>query len=147
VLCHNPSNTSNASPKVAINFPFLIHSIHFGDNMQPYGVTYKVGNSDFSGVRFPALNLQGTPGDVTNCGLCHVNGSEAVFPIGKNAVQTPNLLLNPTPATTAACVACHVTTDTLAHAQVQTDPRFGESCSVCHAGTADFAVGKMHAGK
>jgi OmcA/MtrC family decaheme c-type cytochrome len=147
VFCHNPSNTSGAAPKQALNFSFMVHSIHFGDNLQQYGATYAIGSSDFTNVRFPALNITGTPGDTTNCTLCHVNGSEAVFPVGKNPVQNPQGLLNPTPATTAACIACHVLTDALAHAQSQTDARFGESCTVCHGASAQFSVGQMHAGK
>jgi cytochrome c5 len=35
----------------------------------------------------------------------------------------------------------------LAHAVAQTDPKFGESCDVCHAAGADFDVTKEHAGK
>ena len=49
------------------------------------------------------------------------------------------------PATTSACTGCHQNTSALAHAQAQTDPKFGESCDVCHAAGADFDVTKMHA--
>jgi hypothetical protein len=79
--------------------------------------------------------------------MCHVNGSESVFPIGLNDVKTPQGLLNPTPATTAACTACHVQQSATAHAMSQTDPKLGESCDVCHSAGAEFDVVKMHAGK
>jgi OmcA/MtrC family decaheme c-type cytochrome len=147
VFCHNPSNTASGTPRQAINFSLMIHKIHFGENLQQYGATYSIGSSDFSDVRFPVLSDTGTPGDAAKCYVCHVNGSEAVFPIGLNAVATPQGLMNPTPATTAACTACHVTRSVTAHAAVQTDPQFGESCDVCHGATAEFSVIKEHAGK
>ena len=34
-----------------------------------------------------------------------------------------------------------------AHAVSQTDPKFGESCDVCHGAGAEFDATKMHAGK
>jgi hypothetical protein len=35
----------------------------------------------------------------------------------------------------------------MAHMVAQTDPKFGESCDVCHATGAQFDVAKEHAGK
>ena len=46
--------------------------------------------------------------------------------------------MNPAPATTSACTACHLTPSALAHAVSQTDPKFGESCDVCHGAGAAF---------
>jgi cytochrome c5 len=34
-----------------------------------------------------------------------------------------------------------------AHASANTDPKFGESCDVCHAAGAAFDATKVHAGK
>jgi OmcA/MtrC family decaheme c-type cytochrome len=147
VLCHNPSNQSGAAPKVGIDLSVMVHSVHFGDNLAAAGATYAIGTSDFSDVRYPAFSLTGRPGDTTNCEMCHVNGSEAVFPIGKNAVVDPGAKMDPAPATTAACAACHVTKSNMAHMVAQTDPKFGESCDVCHATGAQFDVAKEHAGK
>ena len=144
VFCHNPSNVSGA---VGIDLPVMIHSIHFGNNLAAAGATYKIGTSDFSGVRYPAMSPTGRPNDTTNCTMCHVNGSEAVFPIGLNPVKDPGALMDPAPATTAACSACHVTRSNMAHMAAQTDPKLGESCDVCHATGAQFAVGQEHAGK
>jgi OmcA/MtrC family decaheme c-type cytochrome len=143
VFCHNPSNT--ASSGVGINLSVMVHSIHFGENLAAAGATYKIGSSDFSEVRYPAMSNNGHVGDTTNCSMCHVNGSEAVFPIGKNAVKDPGALMDPAPATTAACAACHVTRSNMAHMSTQTDPKFGESCDACHAAGAQFDVTKMHA--
>jgi OmcA/MtrC family decaheme c-type cytochrome len=145
VLCHNPSNTSSSG--VGIDLPVLVHSIHFGANLAAAGATYIVGSTDFSGVRYPAMSPQGNTLDTTNCEMCHVNGSEAVFPIGKNPVKDPGALMDPAPATTAACAACHVTRSNMAHMSSQTDPKLGESCDTCHATGAEFDVTKMHAGK
>jgi len=145
VFCHNPSNTSSSG--VGINLSVMVHSIHFGENLATAGVTYKIGSSDFSDVRYPAMSAQGHTGDTTNCEMCHVNGSEGVFPIGKNPVKDPGALMDPAPATTAACAACHVTRSNMAHMSAQTDPKFGESCDACHATGAEFDVAKMHAGK
>jgi OmcA/MtrC family decaheme c-type cytochrome len=142
VFCHNPSNTSSSG--VGIDLPVLVHSIHFGANLAAAGATYKVGSTDFSGVRYPAMNPQGNTGDTTNCEMCHVNGSEAVFPIGKNPVKDPGALMDPAPATTAACAACHVQRSAMAHMSSQTDPKYGESCDACHASGAAFDVVKMH---
>jgi OmcA/MtrC family decaheme c-type cytochrome len=143
VLCHNPKNTSGTVS--SINFGVMVHSIHFGENLKAAGATYKIGNADFSEVRYPAFSNNGRPGDTTNCQMCHLPGTEAVFPIGLNTVKDPGALMDPAPATTAACAACHVTRSNMAHMAAQTDPKFGESCDVCHGVNADYSVLKEHA--
>jgi OmcA/MtrC family decaheme c-type cytochrome len=145
VFCHNPSNASSGAAGVPIDFRVMVHKIHYGENMAETGNTYKIGNSDFTDVRYPAFSPNGRPGDTTNCNMCHVNGSEAVFPIGRNNVKNPNGLLDPLPATTAACTACHQTRSAMAHAASHTDAKLGESCDVCHGPNADFSVLKEHA--
>ena len=148
VFCHNPSNSSGTAPNaVGIDLSVMVHSIHFGNNLAAAGVTYKIGTSDFSGIRYPAFSLTGRPNDTTNCEMCHVNTSEANFPIGLNQVKDPGALLDPAPATTAACAACHVTRSNMAHMASQTDPKLGESCDTCHATGAQFDVNLEHAGK
>ncbi len=144
VFCHNPSNTSGTT---GINFAVEVHSIHFGVNLAAAGATYKIGTSDFTGVRYPAMSLTGQPHDTTNCQMCHLPGTEATFPIGKNMVKNPQSWLDPSPATTAACGACHVTKSDMAHMASQTDPTLGESCNVCHAAGAAYDVDMEHAGK
>ncbi len=145
VFCHNPSNTSGTVS--GIDFSVMVHSIHFGNNLAAAGATYKIGTTDFSGVRYPAFSPTGHPNDTTNCEMCHITGTEAVFPIGLNPVKAPNFLLDPAPATTAACAACHVTRSNMAHMAAQTDPKFGESCDVCHDVNGAYSVIKEHAGK
>jgi OmcA/MtrC family decaheme c-type cytochrome len=161
VLCHNPSETDisqrinskdpaikNAPPQ-AINFSLMIHKIHDGAILaasgQPYVIiAFGASPIDFNSVTFPAFSPDASVGDLRNCSMCHVNGSEENLPIGLNNVTTPQSPLNPTPATTAACTACHADRPTLSHAVANTT-QFGESCSACHANGAAFAVDKVHA--
>jgi OmcA/MtrC family decaheme c-type cytochrome len=162
VLCHNPSENDSvvrvvatnaadkALPPQSINFAMMVHKIHTGENLQAPGYTivgFGGSHNDFSDVRYPVMSDTGTTGDTAKCDMCHVNNSEAVFPIGKNNVLDPQGRLSPVPATTSACTACHQNLSTLAHAVSMTDPRFGESCDVCHAVGTDFDVLKVHAGK
>jgi OmcA/MtrC family decaheme c-type cytochrome len=161
VLCHNPSETDQArrpvatnaddknSPPQAVNFSLLIHKIHSGSALAAKGQPYIVvgfggSHNDFSDVTFPAFSKNGAVGDVRNCGMCHVNGSEERLPIGLNDVRTPQGFLTSTPATTAACTACHSTKPEFSHAVANTT-QFGESCSACHSATSEFSPSKVHA--
>jgi OmcA/MtrC family decaheme c-type cytochrome len=164
VLCHN-SNATDAStrpsavvasdktlPNQGINFAMMVHKIHTGETMGAAGLTYIIvgyggSHNDFSTVLYPAMTPSGGVADTAKCYMCHVNTSEGVFPIGKNAVADPQGLLNPAPATTSACTACHFDTNSLAHAISNTDPKFGEACDVCHATGATYDVDVVHAGK
>jgi OmcA/MtrC family decaheme c-type cytochrome len=162
VLCHNPSENDSvvrvvatnaadkALPPQSINFALMIHKIHTGENLEPSGYTivgFGGSHNDFSDVRFPVMSDTGATGDTAKCDMCHVNNSETIFPIGKNNVLDTQGRLSPVPATTSACTACHGKLSSLAHAVSMTDPKFGESCDVCHAAGAEFDVLKMHAGK
>jgi OmcA/MtrC family decaheme c-type cytochrome len=162
-VCHNPSNTDyttrptavvaadKALPPQGINFALMVHKIHSGVNMAQYGATYIVvghggSHNDFSNTLYPAMSPTGSVSDTTICEMCHVAGTEDIDPIGKLAVTDPQGLLNPSPATTSACTACHLDTATFAHAQSNTDPKFGESCSVCHGAAGQFSASQVHAG-
>jgi OmcA/MtrC family decaheme c-type cytochrome len=167
VLCHNPSMddspvrsaattpSDKALPPQGINFAMMVHKIHTGEKLAAAGLSYIiVGNggshNDFSDVRYPTMGPTGATGDTAKCYVCHVQTpapTEAIFPIGLNNVVDQQGLLNPAPATTSACTACHFTKSAMAHSVAQTDPKFGESCDVCHATGTDFDVDKEHAGK
>ncbi|MBZ5617557.1 MAG: OmcA/MtrC family decaheme c-type cytochrome [Acidobacteriia bacterium] len=165
VLCHNPSENDLAyksvatvpadktSPPQSVNFALMIHKIHTGEKMATdFGTTYTIvgfggSHNDFTDVRYPAMGPTGAVADTAKCYMCHVNTSEANFPIGKNPVADTQGLLNPAPATTSACTACHQTRSALSHAVSQYDPKFGESCDVCHTTGAAFDVDQVHAGK
>jgi OmcA/MtrC family decaheme c-type cytochrome len=165
VLCHNASETDigrrstatvaadKSAPAQSVNFALMIHKIHTGEKMTAdFNTTYTIvgfggSHNDFTEVRYPVMTPTGGVGDTAKCYMCHVNNSEVAFPIGLNAVADPQGLLNPAPATTSACTACHQNKTALAHANAQTDPKFGESCGVCHGAGADADVQKAHAGK
>jgi OmcA/MtrC family decaheme c-type cytochrome len=163
VLCHNPAENDLAyksvatvaadktTPPQSVNFALMIHKIHTGDALGAAGLSYAIigyggSHNEFNEVRYPAM-LNGSTGDTANCNMCHVNNSQAVFPIGKNPVLDTQGLLSPAPATTSACTACHFDTGSFAHAVINTDPKFGESCSVCHSAGKEFDVLAEHAGK
>jgi OmcA/MtrC family decaheme c-type cytochrome len=130
----------------------MVHKIHTGVNLPSFGATYTIvgfggSHNDFTTVRYPAMGPTGAVQDTAECFMCHVNGSEAVLPIGKNPVTDPQGLLNPAPATTSACTACHLDPQIFAHAVVNTDPKLGEGCGFCHSTGAPFSATDVHAGK
>jgi OmcA/MtrC family decaheme c-type cytochrome len=161
VLCHNPSNSDastrasaqlpadKAQPPQGINFNLLVHRIHSGVNLQTDNRSYVVvgfggSHNDFTGVRFPPMSPQGTPGDRRNCSMCHINGSEQNLPAGKNPVVDPQGPINPIPAIASACTGCHVDLPAASHTLANTTS-LGESCQTCHSTGDAFAVGQVHA--
>jgi OmcA/MtrC family decaheme c-type cytochrome len=166
-VARRPSATDPAEknkPPQAINFALMAHKIHTGLNLKrnfnhdylivgfggasnSFGVAFAPVPSSIpnTGVRFPAMGPTGAVQDTTECYVCHINGSEAVLPVGKNAVTDPQGLLTPAPATTSACTACHLNQSAYAHASANTDPKFGESCDVCHSSGAAFDATQVHA--
>ena len=155
-----------AVPPQGINFTLMAHKIHTGLNLKNnfnqdyvivgFGGSHNSFGTAFApvpasipntGVRYPAMGPTGAVQDTAECYVCHANGSEAALPIGKNAVTDPQGLLNPAPATTSACTACHLNQSVFAHASSNTDPKFGESCDVCHASGAAFDATQVHAGR
>jgi OmcA/MtrC family decaheme c-type cytochrome len=161
VLCHNPSNTDasqrvnakvaadKALPPQGINFALLVHRIHDGVNVtakggKPYIVVgFGGSHNDFSGVLYPAMSPQGDATYLQNCSMCHVNGSEQTLPTGLNQVTDPQGWINPVAADSSACSGCHVSKPEAAHFLANTDS-LGESCDVCHAAGAQFAVDAVH---
>lgn len=170
VLCHNPSNTDasqrvnatvaadKALPDQGINFNLLVHRIHDGVNaaINPGGppkypyivVGFGGSHNDFSGTLFPVMSPSGDATYMQNCAVCHTNGSEQNLPIGLNAVQDPQGWIqgatgNPVQPASSACSGCHVSEGESAHFLANTDV-LGESCNVCHAAGAQFAVDAVH---
>jgi OmcA/MtrC family decaheme c-type cytochrome len=153
-------------PPQSVYFALMIHKIHTGDTMRTeFNRNYVIvgfggSHNDFgtafasvpssipnTGVRYPAMTPTGGVPDTAKCYMCHANSSEANLPIGKNAVLDTQGPVSPVAATTAACTACHQNVSALAHALSQTDPKFGESCDVCHGSGAAFDVDQVHAGQ
>ncbi len=164
VLCHNPSENDSSvrgvsvvpadktQPPQSVNFALMVHKIHSGETLGAAGLSYAIvgfggSHNEFNDVLYPTFTPTGSSPDTAKCYMCHVNSSEANFPIGLNNVADTQGLLSPAPATTSACTACHFQKSTFAHAQANTDPKFGESCDVCHGTGAAFDVDKVHAGK
>jgi OmcA/MtrC family decaheme c-type cytochrome len=155
-----------AAPPQAISFALMVHKIHTGLNLktnfnQDYVVVgFRGSHNSFgvnfapvpasipnTGVRYPAMGPTGAVQNTAECYVCHVNGTEAVLPIGKNPVVDPQGLVNPAPTTTSACTACHLNQSAYAHAVTSTDPKLGEACDVCHSSGAAFDATQVHAGK
>ena len=163
VMCHNPSNTDisvrvaatnpadKAAPPEGINFNLMVHRIHYGINMQAANRSYVIvgfggSHNDFSSTLFPAMGPTGSATDTQNCSLCHVNSSEQndLALTGLNAVTDPQGPLNPIQAFSSACTGCHVDLAAASHTLANTTS-LGESCAVCHASGAAYAVDQVHA--
>ncbi|MEZ4239269.1 MAG: hypothetical protein R3F59_24565 [Myxococcota bacterium] len=117
----DPSTT----PGVTIAFRVMLHKIHAGNTLtQPYvvdgyGVPYVAHT--YEHVAFPRND-----GGVTACTACHADSDAWLDP------------------STAVCTSCHDSPDAAAHAAINTDPVFGESCDVCHGAGAAFAPDLVH---
>jgi len=159
VLCHNPSDTdfsqrpAGQTPQT-INMAVMIHRIHDGVNAAadnpkaPYIIAGFGGSKhDFSGILYPAMNGAGDATDLQNCAMCHVNSTEQNdLPLmgNLNQVVDPQGWINPVSPISSACSGCHVSKAEAAHFLANTDA-LGESCTVCHASGAQFAVDAVHA--
>jgi len=160
VFCHNPSNTDASQRKAGqtpqtINMAVMVHRIHDGVNAaadnpkNPYIVMGFGGSThDFTGILYPAMNGAGEATDLQNCAMCHVNSTEqndlpnmTVPPL--NQVTDPQGWINPIQPISSACSGCHVSKAESAHFLANTDS-LGESCAVCHASGAQFAVDAVH---
>ena len=131
-VCHNPVDVGGTA---AIDFRTMVHRIHRGKALTR---SYVLGSTNF--------NEAGYPGDLRDCNACHVNNSQQLpLQDGLQPVNDPSGFLTSVPPTTAACTSCHDGKQTTTHAVVNTDPKFGESCSVCHGPSAQFSVDKSHA--
>jgi OmcA/MtrC family decaheme c-type cytochrome len=146
VACHNPSETDAArrpadqAPPQTVEFAYMIHRIHTGENSDYPYVIYGFGGStnDFGDVRYPAL--------LTSCDKCHVNNGQQIDGLASylNPVITPRQYTNPTQGIAAACGGCHTDKTAWAHFVANTNT-LGESCEVCHGSAAEFSVDKVHA--
>ena len=130
-VCHNPVMTGDGE---AIDFRTMVHRIHRGNALTK---TYKLGNTTFNEV--------GYPGDLRNCAGCHINNSQQLPVKATLPVTDPAGYITSVPPTTAACTSCHDTKSAMAHAVINTDPKQGESCDVCHGPSAQNSVDRSHA--
>jgi hypothetical protein len=93
------------------------------------------------------MNGAGDATDLQNCAMCHVDSTEQNdLPLMSNLNQVvdPQGWINPVSPISSACSGCHVSKPEAAHFLANTDS-LGESCTVCHAAGAQFAVDAVHA--
>jgi OmcA/MtrC family decaheme c-type cytochrome len=151
ILCHNPNATdaavrpASAGPAEGIDFPVLIHRIHWDGNAQPGDQLTPFVVYGFNGAPV-TLGDAPFPGDLRDCAKCHVNGSQELpLPATRIPVQNPQAFYSPMGPASAACTACHTSKSTAAHTMLMTSPTLGESCDVCHGTGAAFSVDSVHA--
>jgi OmcA/MtrC family decaheme c-type cytochrome len=159
-MCHNASLTDSATramstvpailngPAQSLNFNFMVHRIHSGVNLAADGASYAMVSHngrvvDFSNTLYPAMSPTGSTSYTQNCSMCHVNGSEQNLPTGLNAVINPQYWINPVQPVSGSCAGCHASKAEASHFLANTDS-LGESCTVCHAAGAQFAVDAVH---
>jgi OmcA/MtrC family decaheme c-type cytochrome len=117
-FCHNPTLTAG-TPAESFNYANMIHRFHAEE------------------VRYPGI--------ITDCAQCHVNGSQSLpLQAGLLPVKNPAAAGGTVAATTNACTSCHNTPEAWSHAKANTTV-LGESCTVCHGSSGEFAVSKVHA--
>jgi OmcA/MtrC family decaheme c-type cytochrome len=117
-FCHNPTLTSG-TPAESFNYANMIHRFHAEE------------------VRYPGI--------ITDCAQCHANGSQSLpLQAGLLPVKNPDAVGGSALPTTNACTSCHNTPEAWSHAKANTTT-LGESCTVCHGSSSEFAVSKVHA--
>ncbi|HSR54561.1 MAG TPA: OmcA/MtrC family decaheme c-type cytochrome [Acidobacteriota bacterium] len=143
-MCHRPDaddspfRAEEDFPPRSIDFKFMIHRIHMGEELTRDFTVIGFGGSahNYNSVLYP--------GDLRNCTTCHVNEAYQVPSQGIEPTIAPREFFSPMPPNTAACVGCHDSQVTAAHAFVNIAP-FAESCATCHREGAEFAVSRVHA--
>ena len=123
VLCHTPQ-TIDPNTGDNVDLKAMIHKIHMGSQLPSViaGKPYKIGNSDWSTVVFPA--------DPRRCETCHQQTTKAA--------QATAYLTRPT---RAACGACHDDVNFATGVNHPGGPQFDDNqCSTCHIaqGELDF---------
>lgn len=101
VTCHNPGSWVAGTSKTTVDFPVLVHRIHYnaaGAALPSVraGTPYKIGNTDFSAVAFPQ--------DSRNCTRCHSASAAEATPSTTLTAQGDHWKNQPS---IAACGACH----------------------------------------
>ena len=157
VMCHNPATTDNpdgaraagrdvpeGEVPTSINFRFLIHRWHTGDNLTREFKIYRT-----FGIFSPNEEVF-FPGDRRNCAKCHVNNSNQLpLPSGMASTLAPREFFSPLGPAASACLGCHDSESTAAHAFLQTalfpSGKSSESCATCHGEGKEFAVTRVHA--
>jgi OmcA/MtrC family decaheme c-type cytochrome len=146
VMCHNPSLTDEAvrpadkGTPVSVEFDYMIHRIHKGEETSSPFVVYGNGSRavDFSGIAYP--------GDLTQCAKCHFPGAN-VLPLKKVlplTVTQKGALVSTTQPVTAVCSGCHDSDAAKGHFAIMTVSGKTETCLVCHTEGREFSVSNAH---
>ena len=144
VTCHQPGaddspvRPEEALPARTIDFKFMIHRIHMGEELSNDYTLYGFRSSEHN------YNEVLYPGDMRNCAACHEDGAWEVPVDGIADTIAASEFYSPIPPNSASCLGCHDTVYAAAHTYLNTAP-FGESCAVCHGEGAEFSVSKVHA--
>jgi OmcA/MtrC family decaheme c-type cytochrome len=139
VMCHRPNaSTEEGDSAVTINLKDMLHRFHTGENLEN---PYAIGSFNANEVRFP--------GDRRKCQICHVPNAELVpLPDGTlpTVVTLDDTVVSEAQPTRAACTSCHDGLLPNVHAILATSPPPDnvETCEVCHATDAAFAVPVVH---
>ena len=111
VMCHqtmaddSPFRESEDFPARSIDFKFLIHRIHKGEELtRDYTIIgFNGSRHNYNEVRYP--------GDLKNCSACHVGDSYQIPSPGIEETPEPYEFFSPIPPNSAACLSCHDTLD------------------------------------
>jgi OmcA/MtrC family decaheme c-type cytochrome len=144
VVCHYPAaqdadqRPADQLPSRSIDFKFMVHRIHTGEELTRLYTIYGHGESPvtFNDVLYP--------GDRRDCAKCHSDETFSVPSPGVEETVDAREFYSPIPPNSAACLGCHDELDAAAHTYNNTAP-FGEACGACHDADAAFAVTKVHA--
>ena len=145
---------TDPTPNASIEFPTLVHSIHFArrkGNFSNAGGLLN-GSAVWVGFNNTVVDLSDTllPLDVRNCVNCHADVgtacvTDAECGVGQACVSTKCANIAWQQPTAAACLACHDNSAAHAHAQLQTVAGTGqESCDVCHGQGKAFSSAAIH---
>jgi OmcA/MtrC family decaheme c-type cytochrome len=146
-FCHMPNETDEverpvgAMPPVTIDFKYMIHNIHLGEEQSEPLIIYGRGGSlnDFSKVLYPA--------DLQDCAKCHVEDSYEL-PLASGVLPTTvkeaGVVVSMTPATKSVCTACHDSIAAGAHADLMTTSTGLETCAICHGTGKESDVATEH---
>ncbi|MEQ1572242.1 MAG: hypothetical protein ABMA64_41845, partial [Myxococcota bacterium] len=113
------------TPGVTIALQALLHRIHAGSELTlPY--TVNGFGSPYTAHTYEWLTFPRRDGGVADCAACHGGSDSWLAPSAR------------------VCTSCHDSVEAAAHAAINTDPVFGETCDLCHATGASYAVDAVH---
>lgn len=146
------------TPDRTIEFPILIHNIHFARRREGYAERNNLvapGHLTVLGYRNSLIDLSEIlfPLDVRSCKKCHADSSaecSAAAPcgIGQECLAGRCENRSFTQPSARICLSCHDSAAAYGHAAINTfnDETSSpiETCDVCHGQTGEFAVERVH---